>query len=417
MSIFIRNCKKWDNQFPIGLLNTIQGKILVTLNHLRLYIFCTILHIVFANCTARFIRDITSPEEKSLKVSAVGDIMVHSTQLTSAFDPKCKCYNFHPVFKNVKEYLVSADIAFGNLETTLPGDAKLFAGYPQFGAPDELAVALKDIGFDILTTSNNHSVDTGRKGIDHTIDTLDQLGIHHLGTYKSVEEFEKNRILQYSKNGINIVFLSYSYSTNGILVPKEKVVNLIDKVRISEDIQLAKKLHPDVIIVAYHFGTEYARFPDKFQKEMVDFAFQEGADIILGGHPHVLQPFEVAWIVDKYGERKQRMVIYSLGNFVSGQIKRYTNGGMIFNFKLTKKVQSGKTQISIEDVGYTPVFVFVSNEKTGFQYNLLPVEKFLKNDQELKLTPAAYKSMLEFYEDTNSHLQKNSLIVGANQLP
>ena len=385
------------------------------IKHKFYYLFPFLLFF-FSNCSTHFIRDLTTPEEKTVQVSAVGDIMVHSTQLTSAFDPKCKCHNFHPVFKNIKEYLVSADIAFGNLETTLPGDSKLFAGYPQFGAPDELAHALKDAGFDILTTSNNHSVDTGRKGIDHTIDTLDSLGISHLGTYKSIEEFEKNRILLYTKNGINFAFLSYSYSTNGIAIPKDKVVNIIDKDRIREDIQLARSKKPDVLIVAYHFGTEYARFPDKFQKEMVDFAFQEGADIILGGHPHVLQPYELDWIQDKYGERKQRLVIYSLGNFVSGQIKRYTNGGMIFNFKLTKKMQSGKTQISIQDVGYVPVFVYVSNDKSGYQYNVLPVEKYLKNDQEMKLTPMAHRAMLEFYEDTNSHLQKNSL-VGANTLP
>ena len=383
---------------------------------LTFYYLFPFLLFFFSNCSTHFIRDLTTPEEKTVQVSAVGDIMVHSTQLTSAFDPKCKCHNFHPVFKNIKEYLVSADIAFGNLETTLPGDSKLFAGYPQFGAPDELAHALKDAGFDILTTSNNHSVDTGRKGIDHTIDTLDSLGIRHLGTYKSIEEFEKNRILLYTKNGINFAFLSYSYSTNGIAIPKDKVVNIIDKDRIREDIQLARSKKPDVLIVAYHFGTEYARFPDKFQKEMVDFAFQEGADIILGGHPHVLQPYELDLIQDKYGERKQRLVIYSLGNFVSGQIKRYTNGGMIFNFKLTKKMQTGKTEISIQDVGYVPVFVYVSNDKSGYQYNVLPVEKYLKNDQEMKLTPTAYRSMLEFYEDTNSHLQKNSLL-GVNALP
>ena len=371
---------------------------------------------VFTNCSTHFIRDISKPEEKVVQFSAVGDIMVHSTQLASAYDSKCKCYNFNPVFKNVKEYLTKADIAFGNLETTLPGDSKLFAGYPQFGAPDELADTLKDIGFDILATSNNHSVDTGRKGIDHTIDTLDKLGIKHLGTYKSQEEYEKNRVLLYEKNGIKFAFLSYTYSTNGIQIPKDKVVRLIDKALISEEIARAKKLNPDLVIISYHFGTEYARFPDKFQKEMVDFAFQEGADIILGGHPHVLQPYELDLIQDKYGERKQRLVIYSLGNFVSGQIKRYTNGGMIFNFKLTKKMQTGKTEISIQDVGYVPVFVYVSNDKSGYQYNVLPVEKYLKNDQEMKLTPTAYRSMLEFYEDTNSHLQKNSLL-GVNALP
>ena len=378
-----------------------------------LFIFYMLLLFVFASCSRYFIRDLVKTEDQTIRFSAVGDIMVHSTQLKSAYDPKCKCYNFDPVFKDVKNYLLSSDIAFGNLETTLPGDAKLFAGYPQFGSPDELVQTLKDIGFDIVTTSNNHSVDTGRKGIDHTIDTLDKVGIKHLGTYKSQEEFEKNRILLHRVKDFTIAFLSYTYSTNGIQIPKDKIVNLIDKTRISEDIQMAKSMNPDLIIVSYHFGTEYARFPDKFQKEMVDFAFLEGADIILGGHPHVLQHYEVNVLEDKYGEKKQRMVVYSLGNFVSGQIKRYTNGGMIFNFNLKKTFRNGRAEISIQDIDYVPVFVYVSNEKTGYQYNLIPVEKYLLNDQELKLTPGAYRSMLEFYEDTNSHLKKNSF-VGVN---
>ncbi|HMV44999.1 MAG TPA: CapA family protein [Leptospiraceae bacterium] len=373
----------------------------------------TFVLLLLANCATPSFKDFVSPDEKSIQFAAVGDIMVHATQLTSAYNSQCKCYNFHPVFAEVKDTISKADIAFGNLETTLPGDSKLFAGYPQFGAPDELAKALKDTGFDILTTSNNHSVDTGRKGIDHTIETLDQLGILHLGTYRSLDEFEKNRLLTVKINDIKIILLSYSYSTNGIAIPKDKVVNLIEKDRIREDIELARKAKPDLVLVAYHFGTEYARYPDKFQKEMVEFAFQEGADIVLGGHPHVLQQYEVDWIQDKYGEKKQRMVIYSLGNFVSGQIKRYTNGGIIFNFRLTKKSIMGKPQILIHDINYIPVFVYVSNEKNGFQYNVLPVEKYLKNDQPLKLTPTAYRSMLEFYEDTKTHLQKNSL-VGVN---
>lgn len=385
-------------------------------NYLKLFIFIFFFQIFLLNCSSQMIRSLIGSKESTIQISAVGDIMVHSTQLSSAYHSKCKCHNFHPVFRFVREHLIGSDIAIGNLETTLPGEAKLFSGYPQFGAPDELIDALKTIGFDILTTSNNHSVDKGSKGIDHTIDTLDKKGIKHLGTYKSLEEFEKNRILLYKVKDISIAFLSYTYGTNGIQIPKEKVVNIIDKPRISEDIQLARKQKPDLIIVCFHFGTEYARLPDKFQKEIVDFTIQEGADIILGGHPHVLQPYELEWIKDKYGIKKQRLILYSLGNFVSGQIKRYTTGGMIFNFKLTKKEDAGRSEIFIQDLGYIPVFVYVSNDKTGFQYNLLPVEKFLKNDQELKLTANAHKSMLEFYKDTNSHLQKNSLL-GTNVSP
>lgn len=348
--------------------------------------------------------------DDKVKISAVGDIMSHQTQINSAFKRDCNCYNYLPVFEYVKPIFKRADFVIGNLETPLPGDPKDFSGYPTFGAPDELAFALKDAGFHLLTTSNNHAVDKGSKGIDHTLDVLDELKLLHAGTYRSKEEFEKNRILYFTKNNIRFAFLSYSYSTNGILIPKSKIVNLIDKKKIREDMNLINREIVDSIIVYFHFGTEYARMQDEFQKEIVNLAFDEGADIVLGGHPHVIQPYEFKKVRDKYGIEKKRLVIYSLGNFVSAQIKKYTTGGIIFNFTVRKiKNVFGKDEIEIEEVDYIPVYVYVYNQLGNYDYLILPISQVLKNSSDIKISENAKKLMQEFLDETIKHLESNSI--------
>ncbi|MDH5657564.1 MAG: CapA family protein, partial [Spirochaetia bacterium] len=276
----------------------------------RILILCIFLSVI--SCTVGTAR---GSDHHSVSFSVVGDIMQHDLQIETAYNPSCKCYEYKPVFEPVKEYLEKADITIGNLETTLPGDPKKYSGYPEFGAPDSLVTALDYVGFDILTTANNHSLDKGKSGLKRTIKVLDQKGIVHLGTYSSHTEHKKNRVLFVHKNGIKFALLNYTYGTNGIAVPKDVVVNLIDDKKIMEDMALAREAKPDVIVVLYHFGGEYLRQPDEYQKKYVNLAFNEGADIVLGGHPHVLQPFEVKNVKDKFGKQKNRLVIYSLGNF------------------------------------------------------------------------------------------------------
>ncbi|MEM7180583.1 MAG: CapA family protein [Spirochaetota bacterium] len=368
--------------------------------------------VAFSSCASIFQKK-PKIQVSTVNFAVVGDIMVHSTQLRSAYSSKCSCYNFEPVFAEVKPYLQQADLAIGNLETTLPGKKKLYAGYPLFGAPDSLAVALQKSGFNLLTTSNNHSCDTGKLGLENTIQTLDSLAIPHIGTYRE-KEYEQKRIFILEKNGIKIAFLSYTYGTNGIRVPKGYRVNLIDKKTIQEDIRRAKKKSVDAVAVYYHYGPEYKRLPSKFQKEIVDFAVNEGADIVLGGHPHVLQPYTLKTVQDKKGNTRDVIIAYSLGNFVSAQHRRYRDGGIIFNFTLTKKVvtssASSNTKITIQAPTYVPVWVYRRYDRSGAHYHILPVEKYLKNDQSIKLTKRAYRSMNIFYKDTQTHLQKYSVV-------
>ncbi|MBN1255345.1 MAG: CapA family protein [Deltaproteobacteria bacterium] len=340
-----------------------------------------------------------------LTIAAIGDIMVHGAQLTSAWDVENDTYDFEPVFSTAKDFLSAADLTIGNLETTLPGRKKLYAGYPRFGTPDALVTAIHGAGIDILTTANNHSCDTGKRGVVQTIKVLDEYNILHVGTYRNKSEYEANRILMVERNYIRLALLSYTYGLNDMPIPKGTHVNLIDKQQMTEDIALAREQFPDFIIVLIHYGKEYERYPDQFQKEIVAFLFNEGVDIVLGSHPHVVQPFVLRQVTDKYGDTKPRLVIYSLGNFVSNQRDRYRDGGIIFKFILQKNYTTNKSITrNITNIHYIPTWVYVHRTADKNQFYILPIPKYLKNDQPLHLPEDAYQKMLTFYKDTQLHL-------------
>jgi poly-gamma-glutamate synthesis protein (capsule biosynthesis protein) len=345
----------------------------------------------------------------SLTFSVIGDIMVHDAQIESAWDEKKQKYDFGPVFEPVKDLLFTADFTIGNLETTLPGKKDLYSGYPKFGAPDTLITALKNAGIDMLTTANNHSCDKGRTGLVHTIEVLEKNNIYHLGTYLDQIDYDINRILIIERNQLRIAFLNYTYALNGNPVPKGTYVNLSRNKLMAEDIDLARFRKPDIIIVLLHCGTEYSRYPDDYQKKKAGFLFNQGVDIVLISHSHVLQPFELKKVTDKYGIKKSRLVVYSLGNFISNQPQRYRNGGIIFNFTLKKQSDShGKSEITIKNINYVPTWVYVHKTPLRKQFYVLPVLRYMKNDQALKLPASSHQKMLTFYHDTAEHL-RNSL--------
>jgi poly-gamma-glutamate capsule biosynthesis protein CapA/YwtB (metallophosphatase superfamily) len=339
-------------------------------------------------------------------ITAIGDIMVHGAQLKSAWDDGTQSYDFEPIFSQVKDLLSAADLTIGNLETTLPGREELYSGYPRFGAPDALAAALKEAGVDILNTANNHACDKGERGLVRTIKVLDEYGLLHLGTYENRNTYETQHILMVERNHIKIALLSYTYGTNDIALPAGTYLGLIDPQQMTEDIRLARTQDPDFIICLLHWGTEYERYPSESQKAMIAFLFSEGVDVVLGSHPHVLQPFELQSVTDRYGATRPHLVIYSLGNFISNQRDRYRDGGIILNFTLQKynSPARGKT-LNIADVHFTPTWVYVHHATFKNQFYVLPIPRYLKNDQQLQLPDAAYQKMLTFYRDTQAHLQ------------
>ena len=195
----------------------------------------------------------------------MGDIMGHGPQIKSAWQENKKQYEYSEVFNPLEDIISSVDFAIGNLEVTLAG--KPFKGYPQFSSPDELAVACKNSGMDVLVTANNHSCDRKNKGVIRTLDVLDSLKILHTGTFKDVKNREKNNLLVLSKEGIKVGLLNYTYGTNGLPFSDPVYVNLVDSVLIKKDVINAKNKDLDKLIVFVHWGYEYKDFPNSYQKK------------------------------------------------------------------------------------------------------------------------------------------------------
>ena len=315
----------------------------------------------------------TEPTKKSttINMALTGDIMCHNTIYNDAFNKQSNTYDFSYIFDDIKYNIQTADIAIGNLETTFAGSSKGYSSYPTFNTPESLAYTLKKVGFDVLSTANNHCYDKGYSGIESTINYLDDADISHTGTFKSEEE--QNKILVKNVKGIQIAFLSFTYGTNGITVPSDKSysVNLIDKDLIKKQLNLAKEQNPDMICVSMHWGIEYQTTPNSEQKDLADFLFKNGADIIIGNHPHVLQNFEKRKINLDDGTSKDGLVIYSLGNLLADQNKKYTRDSAIMNVSVTKD-ENGK--IKINTVKYTPIYIYKDTSKSTQKFKIINIQ-------------------------------------------
>lgn len=342
-------------------------------------------------------------QDTSLKLTAIGDIMCHNSQYIDAYNPSKNTYDFSYVFEDIKEYISSADIAIGNLETTFAGSRKGYSNYPRFNTPEELATNLKDIGIDILSTANNHCMDTNYEGLVSTLNYLDAAGLSHIGTNRTPEE--QNTVIIKESNHIKIAFLSFTYGTNGIAIPADKnyCVNLIDEDFMLNQINNAKKHHPDLICVSMHWGTEYQTHPNATQENLTNFLFANGVDIILGSHPHVLQPMEKRSVVLENGLVKECFVIYSFGNFMSAQTKENTRSSIILNIDIVKDGYSGKT--TIQNVSYIPIYMYKATSGTK-KYRILDIKKAISQYEsgENKQIGAHNYSILKSEWDRIKHL-------------
>ena len=270
-----------------------------------------------------------SPIPSNASLYFAGDAMQHIAQIESAHQADGS-YSYSNCFTLVKEQISEANLAICNLEVTLGG--KPYRGYPQFSAPDEFAIALKDAGFDIMLTANNHCLDRGSKGLIRTLDILDSLGIAHVGTYRNQEERDSLYPYITTTNGIRCAILNYTYGTNGISVNPPCIVNYIDTTQILKDINKARIKKADVIIACMHWGNEYVYKPSEQQRYLAQLFVDNGADLIIGTHPHVLQPLE--YISKPDGS--QVPCFYSLGNFTSSQTETPRMLGGMAKVTITK---------------------------------------------------------------------------------
>lgn len=316
------------------------------------------------------------PTDTTFTMAAIGDIMCHNTQYNDAYNKDTGAYDFSYVFDDISLYTKTADICVGNLETTFAGEDVGYSGYPTFNTPDSLAYELKDIGVDVLSTAGNHALDKGFNGLSRTIDVLNDADIAHTGTYKTEEE--QNTILTKYVKGIKIAFVNFTYGTNGIKIPsgKEFCVNLIDNDLITKQLDLAKSQNPDIIVACMHWGNEYKTTPNDTQKELSTFLFQNGVDIILGTHPHVLEPMEKQTVTLEDGTTKDGFVIYSLGNFISGQTAENTKTSIILNLTITKHTDG---KITIDKAEYKPIYMYTDKSLKTKKMKLLDINKNIYN--------------------------------------
>lgn len=348
------------------------------------------------------IKEEADPIVTTAKLSVVGDIMVHDYQYKEAYNNQTGEYDFSHNFQDMKPYFEKADLVIGNFETVLAGAEVGYSDYPCFNTPDSFLDTVKDAGFGLLTTANNHCMDKGEAGLLRTIEMLDQYEIDHVGTYATQED--RDHILVKDINGIKIAFLSYTYGTNGIPVKQPYEVNLMSEELIQSDLQKAKALNPDIILVLPHMGNEYETYPREVFQQWADFMFQNGADIILASHPHVLQPMEYRTMVQEDGTEKIGFILYSLGNFISSQTTPPRNASIILNVEL-KKI--GQEKAEIEKISFVPIwtqFRLPSGENHFVVRSVYQMLTLSKEEQNTLLRQKDISRLHDIHSETTSLL-------------
>jgi hypothetical protein len=338
-----------------------------------------------------------------IKIAVVGDILMLQSQINSAKIRGQSHYSFRSMFEPIEPYIQSADLAIGNLESPLAGREIRYqqrnpkTHYPMLNCPDELAQALKEIGFHTLITANNHCLDRGVKGLKRTLDVLDQYGLEHTGTYASRSSSQK--LLIQDVQGIKVGLLAYTRGVNYNPYPQSKpwLVNRLREEKIKGDIRKLKENSADLVVVALHFGKEFRHTPVEHQQKWVEKLFRYGADIVLGCHPHVLQPMIMKRVKDGYGETKDRFAIYSLGNFISDELLRFpqTLDGIILNLTI-KKDDDGVVRLA--DIDYIPTWIQRKESRGKRYFKVLSIPECLDetcsvslNKEDIYMMKAALK--------------------------
>jgi poly-gamma-glutamate capsule biosynthesis protein CapA/YwtB (metallophosphatase superfamily) len=348
------------------------------------------------------------PELNTVNLVAVGNIFPHVPQIEQAHVGD-GVYDFSPSFEIIAPLLQAADIAVGDLETSQAGPdvsfngAKGYSGFPMFNAPQELSVALRDAGIDILTLGNNHALDRGYEGLLVTLDHLRSIGITTFGAYKSQEERDTPVI--YEKEGIRIAFIGYTFSTNGIPVPvgHEYCINFApgfqDLSPVIEDIETAKRSGADIIAVFPHWGeNEYAQEPQpQYYRQVAEELAAAGADLIIGGHPKYVQPIEWFFNSRPDGTERATLAIYSQGTFLSNQhypanISPFVEYGLLLDIDLTKNLESGEAWISGVDYEIT----WIHRE---WRHRILPLSQvFAGSPQDYNLSETKIEDLKSWYQ-------------------
>lgn len=336
-----------------------------------------------------------------------GDVLIHDALLADAYDTEQDAYDFTHMFEPVAPLLSQTDLTVLNLE--VPIAKGTYSGYPMFNSPPALLDAIAQTGTDLLLCANNHALDRLGKGARQTIEQIEATGLSHIGTARNREEF--NAVPLYDVGGIRVAIFNYTQHTNG-MQEKDTEANLRYAVhyfavhRAEKDILAAREAGADYVILCVHWGREYEREPTKGVRQWAQELCDAGADLIIGGHPHVLQGYETLQSTNKKtGEVHDALVLYSMGNFLSGQRDQYRDTGALFRFTLEKDTASGETRLASH--GYIPTWVWLDAETES--YRVLPLAQAIDAPPE-GMAASDIARMREALAETTSHMGPEYLL-------
>ena len=356
---------------------------------------------------------IENEEIKYIDIVSLGNLIIHQSQINGAKNENG--YDFSPSFQYIKEMVSEADISLGILEGALAGGEP--TGYPIFNSPDEVIDSLRDTGIDVVNYANNHIYDYDDEGLQRTIEITKEKGLDVLGI-KSTEE-EKSYLVK-EVDGVKIGFASYVFETetingyktinsNPVSINSENLINTFNYNdlesfynRIASEISAMKAEGVEFIIASMHWGEEYNTYIEATQNEIAKKLNELGVDIILGGHPHVIQPYEI--ICNESGH--STFVIYSQGNSLSNQSEQEigvaeSEDGIMIKFTLEKK----DGNVSLKEYKIIPTWVYKEEKGDGTYYHkIIPVEEALANPEEYGINSDVYARLENSLNRTKSIL-------------
>lgn len=347
-------------------------------------------------------------EEVTATIQFGGDVLIHQALLDDAYDAQTDTYDFAHMFAPVAGLLAEADLTVLNLE--VPIAQGKYTGYPQFNSPPALLEAIAATGTDLLLCANNHALDRLGKGARRTIEAIEAAGLAHVGTARGREEY--NAVPMFDVGGIQVAVFNYTQHTNGMNKEDTEenlryAVHYFAVHRAEKDIAAAREAGADFVVICVHWGKEYEREASKGIREIAQELCAAGADLIVGGHPHVLQEMEWLEHVDaKTGEARKAFVVYSTGNFLSGQREQYRDTGALFRFTLVKDRESGRTRL--EKAGYVPTWVW--REEASGRYAVVPIETAVKAPL-AGMTGADVERMKEAWAETVEKLGEAGVVL------
>lgn len=338
---------------------------------------------------------------RSATIRAIGDVIIDKTTLDNCAIVKNEEYDFSPLFELVGGVMSDADLTMINIEASLRKHKYGYMGYPQFCTPHSILEDLKAVGVDMLTMCNNHALDNYFDGLKMGLDYADAAGLLHVGAYRTQEEHDTPEI--YDIGGIKVGMLNYTQYTNGMADLSDEAatiygMRLMDGADYEGDIAALKNAGAEFTIAIMHWGEEYIREPEDSTKAVARRLVAAGADLVIGGHPHVVQPAEYITATQADGASNTALVVYSIGNFFSEhrhKNKAYTDNGVIFEFTLSDDGQGG---VELNAPAFIPIYMWQMEGGGAYEFRAVPSGVYLNNPP-AGMSGSEYERMVQSYNE------------------